>query len=97
MKKDESGDEEWLINYNENKIWAKMYLTRTFAFSPATVQLYFNEVSWIISDQVAIMKKGETIFFLRYLQSTREDKTITIYLVFFIINGIANLFKVGGK
>ena len=45
MKKDESGDEEWLINYNENKIWAKMYLTRTFAFSPATVQLYFNEVS----------------------------------------------------
>lgn len=40
MKKYESGDKEWLINYNENKIWAKTTLKDHLASFPATVELY---------------------------------------------------------
>lgn len=43
MKKYESGDKEWLINYNENKIWVKTTLKDHLASFPATVELYFND------------------------------------------------------
>lgn len=61
MKKYESGDKEWLMNYNENKIWAKITLKDHFASSPATVELYFNDFNSIIVDQVATMYMGKGV------------------------------------
>lgn len=82
MKKYESGDKEWLINYNENKLWAKTTLRDHLASSPATVALYFND-----SIQLSLIKwlpctwEKESVLFLICLLSSSENKKINIFFV----------------
>ena len=34
---------DWLTNYNNNKIWLKSNLREHLVSSPTTIELYFNE------------------------------------------------------